>query len=124
MQGLTMHLFETHVPVKNTETSRKFYQDIVGLSFAYRDPVRDIVFMWVGGDRRSMVGLWGPDTHYGAPRKCHFAIAVPLPALISASERLNGLGVPTRNFFGERTTEPSVIGWMPSAQIYFSDSDG
>ena len=26
--------------------------------------------------------------------------------------------------FWERTTEPSVIGWVPSAQIYFRDPDG
>jgi len=25
---------------------------------------------------------------------------------------------------GEKTTEPSVIGWMPSAQLYFRDRDG
>jgi len=34
------------------------------------------------------------------------------------------LGVTTRNFTDEETTEPSVIGWMPSAQIYFRDPDG
>jgi lactoylglutathione lyase len=119
-----MHLFETHVPVKNTETARSFYQEIVGLEFAHRDPVRDIVFLWIGSDRRSMVGLWGPDTHYGVPRKCHFAIAVSLPQLVSTCGRLNDLGIHTRNFFGDQTTEPSVIGWMPSAQIYFSDPDG
>jgi len=120
-----MFLFETHLPVANTEVSRKFYVDVMGLAFAYRDPTRDIVFLWIGPDKRSMLGLWGPDTVYGKhPRKCHFAIAVPLPTLLAAGERLHGLGVPTRNFFGESTTEPSVIGWMPSAQIYFSDPDG
>ena len=30
----------------------------------------------------------------------------------------------TRNFADEATTEPSVIGWMPSAQLYFDDPDG
>jgi lactoylglutathione lyase len=30
----------------------------------------------------------------------------------------------TRGFEGNLTREPSVIGWMPSAQIYFRDPDG
>jgi hypothetical protein len=47
-----------------------------------------------------------------------------LPQLVSTCGRLNDLGIHTRNFFGDQTTEPSVIGWMPSAQIYFSDPDG
>jgi acetyl esterase/lipase len=31
---------------------------------------------------------------------------------------------PTYNFARTETTEPSVIGWMPSAQLYFRDPDG
>jgi len=118
-------LYETHVPVVSTQASERFYLDVVGLTFAYRDPTRDIVFLWIGPDKRSMLGLWGPDTVYGRHHhKCHFALAVPLPELLAVGERLNGLGVPTHNFFGEETTEPCVIGWMPSAQRYFSDPDG
>jgi lactoylglutathione lyase len=120
-----MYLYETHVSVANTETSKAFYVDIVGLDFAFRDPVRDIVFLWVGKDRRSMLGLWGPGTLYGTPfRKSHFAIAVELPELLLAGNRLNSLRIRTYNFAGEETTEPSVIGWMPSAQLYFNDPDG
>src|SRR5436190_12033494 len=120
-----MHLFETHVPVTSTETSAKFYVDIVGLEFAYRDPDRDIVFLWIGTGRRSMLGLWGPTTTRGGrPHECHFAIALSLPELLLAGKRLNDLGVAARNFMEEETTEPSVIGWMPSAQLYFRDPDG
>lgn len=120
-----MHLYETHLPVQNTEASRKFYVDAVLLEFAYRDPGRDIVFLWIGTDRRSMLGLWGPTTSYGShPRKWHFAIALTLSELLAAGNRLKGLGISTRNFAGEETTEPSVIGWMPSAQLYFRDIDG
>lgn len=56
-----MHLYETHVPVASTETSAKFYVDIVELEFAYRDSGRDVVFLWIGTGRRSMLGLWGAD---------------------------------------------------------------
>ena len=120
-----MHLYETHVAVASTEKSAKFYLEVVGLKIAYRDPGRDIVFLWVGTNRRSMLGLWGPTTLYGQhPHPSHFAIALSLPKLLEASERLNGMGIATRNFAGEETAEPSVIGWMPSAQLYFRDPDG
>jgi lactoylglutathione lyase len=46
-----------------------------------------------------------------------------LPELLIAGKRLNSLGVSTRDFAGEETAEPSVIGWMPSAQLYFRDPD-
>jgi catechol 2,3-dioxygenase-like lactoylglutathione lyase family enzyme len=120
-----VYLYETHVPVASTEASEKFYRDVLGLTFAYRDPTRDVTFLWIGPDRRNMLGLWGPGTAYGTHHhKHHFALAVSLPELLAAGDRLAGLGVPTHNFFGEKTTEPSVIGWMPSAQLYFCDPDG
>src|SRR3954447_20064246 len=125
MRETPMHLYETHLPVANTEASKKFYVDVVGLEFAYRDPGRDIVFLFVGTDRRSMLGLWGPTTTYGRdPHHCHLAIAIPLPELLVVGRRLNELGIATSNFAGVATTEPSVIGWMPSAQLYFRDPDG
>ena len=102
-----------------------FYRNVVDLEFAYRDPTRDIVFLWIGSNKQSMLGLWGPDTSYGRePSKRHFAIALTLPELLAAGQRLNEQQVVTTNFFGEQTTEPSVIGWVPSAQLYFSDPDG
>ena len=52
------------------------------------------------------------------------AFNVPLAELLAASERLNAAGIQTQNFAGEKTTEPSVIGWMPSALLYFRDCDG
>jgi lactoylglutathione lyase len=120
-----MYLYETHLPVTNTDASKRFYVDVVGLSFAYRDPSRDIVFLWIGENRRSMLGLWGPGTLYGKPlHACHLAIAVELPELLAAGKRLNAMGVRTFNFAREETTEPSVIGWMPSAQLYFEDPNG
>ena len=120
-----MRLYETHLPVTNTGGSARFYSEVVGLTFAYRDPTRDIVFLWVGPERNSMLGLWGPTTDLGRDfHKSHFAIAVPLSDLLAASARLNAAGISTTNFAGEQTAEPSVIGWMPSAQFYFTDPDG
>src|SRR5437016_13482092 len=115
-----MYLYETHVPVQNTEASQKFYLEVVGLEFAYRDPERDMVFLWIGSNRRSLLGLWGPSTAYGRDfHKCHFAIALSLPELLASGNRLASSGIACQNFLGDKTGEPSVIGWMPSAQIYF-----
>jgi lactoylglutathione lyase len=123
---LFMHLYETHLPVADTERSARFYVEVLGLTFGYRDPGRDIVFLYIGADRRSMLGLWGPGTTHGRDREVcrHFAIAVTLEELLAAGEHLNALGIATRNFAGDETAEPSVIGWMPSAQLYFRDPDG
>lgn len=38
--------------------------------------------------------------------------------------RLQSLGIKTSGFNGIHSSEPSVIGWMPSAQVYFPDPDG
>jgi lactoylglutathione lyase len=72
-----------------------------------------------------MLGLWGPSTTLGREfHKCHIAFKVPLAELLAAGERLKTAGIQTQNFAGWKTTEPSVIGWMPSAQLYFRDRDG
>jgi len=123
-----MHLYETHLPVTNTEIAKAFYTEIVGLPFAYRDPTRDIVFLWATSKEQGMIGLWGPGTVYGREngiaRKCHVAFAFSLDQLLAAIEKLNKHGIEILGFGGDKTQEPTVIGWMPSAQIYFRDPDG
>jgi lactoylglutathione lyase len=123
-----MHLYETHLPVADTEIAKDFYTKIVGLPFAYRDPTRDIVFLWAVSKEQGMIGLWGPTTVYGredgSPGKCHIAFAVSLDQLLVAIRNLNEHGIETLGFGGNKTDEPTVIGWMPSAQIYFRDPDG
>jgi lactoylglutathione lyase len=44
--------------------------------------------------------------------------------LLDAPKRLETLGIAPLSFFGAETTEPSVIGWMPAAALYFRDPDG
>ena len=53
-----MYLYETHLPVRSTEESQAFYLDAVSLEFAHRDPTRDVIFLWIGRNKRSMLGLW------------------------------------------------------------------
>ncbi len=123
-----MQLYETHIPVSDIEQSIAFYRDIVGLTPAYSQPKRSVAFMYVGDSQHGMLGLWGPNSLYGWQNdqrfKSHFAIALPLEALIATPARLAAAGIEVNGFDGITTTEPSVIGWMPSAQLYFRDPDG
>ena len=123
-----MHLYETHLPVADTNIAQRFYQDIVGLPFAYRDPTRDIVFLWADAKPKAIIGLWGPNTVYGRQngiaQRCHVAFAVSLDELFAAIEKLNANNIEILGFDGKTSRGPTVIGWMPSAQIYFRDPDG
>jgi lactoylglutathione lyase len=123
-----MHLYETHLPVNDTGNSEAFYRKVIGLPFAYRDPTRDIVFLWVDEKQKSMIGLWGASTGYGRLNgvftPCHLAFAVLPDQLTRAIEQLSACGIETRGLDGQPCQEPSVIGWMPSAQFYFRDPDG
>jgi hypothetical protein len=66
-----------------------------------------------------MIGLWGPSTIYGRDfRRSHLAFAVSLEELLTAGRRLRRNRVICQDFNGKQTDEPSVIGWMPSAQLY------
>jgi len=44
--------------------------------------------------------------------------------LLDAPKRLKDNGIIPLSFFGEESIEPSVIGWMPAAAVYFRDPDG
>jgi len=123
-----MRLYETHLPVANTEVAKDFYTTVVGFPFAYHDPTCDIIFLWAASNEQGMIGLWGPNTAYGQEngmaRKCHLAFAVSFDQLLAAIKKLNECGIKTLGFGGHQTQEPTVIGWMPSAQTYFRDPDG
>src|SRR5258706_4855877 len=99
-----MHLYETHIPVADTRRSEAFYREIIGLPFAYRDPSRDIAFMWVDEKEKSMLGLWGPGTARGPKpgmvQACHFAFAVSFEQLLAAIATLERHGIATARFGG------------------------
>jgi len=79
--------------------------------------------LWIGDSRRSMLGLWSLDT---APLglTLHVALEVTMNDLLDAPIRLKAQGIMPISFFGIETMEPSVIGWMPAAALYFRDPDG
>src|SRR6266566_4066951 len=70
-----------------------------------------------------MLGLWSMGS---APMgmQLHIDFDMALDDVLSAPERLRTQGIEPLSFFDEPTSEPSVIGWMPAAAIYFRDPDG
>jgi catechol-2,3-dioxygenase len=49
-----MHLYETHLLVTDTKIAERFYREIVGLAFAYRDSTRDIISPLAGAKQKGM----------------------------------------------------------------------
>jgi lactoylglutathione lyase len=121
-------LFETHLTVSDIQRSIRFYCDIVGLSLAYEIPDRGAAFFWIGDPShssiRSMLGIWSIGTTPISIR-LHVAFEVEdINDLLSAPQQLKAKGIMPLSFFGTESMEPSVIGWMPAAAIYFNDPDG
>jgi lactoylglutathione lyase len=116
-------LFETHLTVHDLGRSVAFYRDVVGLPVALELPERGAAFHWIGGPGEAMLGLWSLGS---APMglSLHVAFTVALDDVLLACDRLRGAGVTPLSFFEEETSEPSVIGWMPAAAVYFHDPDG
>ena len=116
-------LYEAHLSVSDLGRSIAFYRDALGLPLALELPERSAAFLWVGDRERSMLGLWSLGS---APMglSLHVAFDVALDDLLEAPQRLRANGITPLSFFGEETTEPSVIGWMPAAAVYFRDPDG
>ena len=116
-------LFETHLTVSSIDRSRAFYRDVVGLPVALEVPERAAVFHWIGAPGEAMLGLWSIGS---APMnmQLHVALTTPLDEVLAACEHLRAHGVTPLSFFGTETDEPSVIGWMPAAAVYFRDPDG
>lgn len=101
----------------------RFYRDALGLEVAFEVPDRGAAFLWCGGAGRSMLGLWSIGS-MPMGMTLHVAFEVTLDDVLAAPDRLRAVGIEPLSFFGEPAREPSVIGWMPAAAIYFRDPDG
>ena len=77
----------------------------------------------VGPPGHSMLGLW---TVGHAPQhlSLHLAFRTSVANVIDAFNQLRSVGVTPLSFFTTEADEPSVIGWMPAAAVYFRDPDG
>ena len=116
-------LFETHLTVSNLQRSIDFYHNILGLELALQVSQRNAAFFWIGDSRHSMLGLCSLGT-VPLGLTLHIAFEVCLDDLLDAAKRLKAQGIMPLSFFGMETMEPSVIGWMPAAALYFRDPDG
>jgi lactoylglutathione lyase len=116
-------LFESHLTVSDLDRSIAFYRDVVGLELAYEIPDRGGAFFWCGAAGDSMLGLWSLGS-MPMSLSLHLAFAVDLDELLAAPQRLHAHGVQPLSFYGQPTEEPSAIGWMPAAALYFRDPDG
>src|SRR5882724_261526 len=116
-------LFETHLTVADLPRSIAFYRDIVGLEVALELPERGAAFHWIGRPGQAMLGLWSIGS---APMnmQLHIAFEMDLKDVLAAPARLRAEGVEPLSFFGEPAEEPSYIGWMPAAAVYFRDPSG
>ena len=116
-------LFEAHLTVSELDRAVAFYRDVVGLEPAFDLPDRGAAFLWIGAPGVSMLGLWAAGE---APQRLslHLAFRTSVTDILGADDHLRSVGVTPLSFFGTETEEPSVIGWMPAAAIYFRDPDG
>jgi lactoylglutathione lyase len=112
-----------HLTVGDLDRSAVSYRDVVGLPLALEAPAIGAAFFWVGGPGEAMLGLW---TLGSAPMglSLHVAFETSLENVLGASERLRSSGVTPLSFYAAETSEPTVIGWMPAAAVYFRDPDG
>ena len=119
----TTGLFETHLTVSNLDRSIAFYRDIVGLPLALVLEERGAAFFWIGRPGEAMLGLWSLGS-MPMGLSLHIALEASLEDILAACDGLRSNGVTPLSFFGAETSEPSVIGWMPAAAVYFRDPDG
>lgn len=52
------------------------------------------------------------------------AFSLPRDEVLAAPGRLHAAGVEPLSFCDQLTDEPTVLGWMPAAAVYFRDPDG
>jgi lactoylglutathione lyase len=70
-----------------------------------------------------MLGLWSiRSSPIGLA--LHIAFKSSLESVLGACDRLRRQKVTRLSFFATETTEPSVIGWIPAAAVYFRDPAG
>ena len=116
-------LFEVHLTVRNLDLAIGFYRDILGFTVAHVTSDHQAAFLWIGRDRKAMLGLWAAGS---APQSVtlHTAFRVSLAGVLVAPDFLRNAGITPLDFDGRPTDLPVVLAWMPAAAIYFRDLDG
>src|SRR5205814_1154276 len=101
-------IFETHVYTTDLARAMDFYGQTLGLEQAFIVPEREVVFFWIGGHGNAMLGVWGvPQQEW---RQSHFGFTIGREQIDAALAGLRAAGIPLRDFWGQPTADPSVIG--------------
>ncbi|WP_294302895.1 VOC family protein [uncultured Chryseobacterium sp.] len=115
-------LYETHIQLSDLEKAVAFYIEILGLELAHRDETRPIVFLWIGNNKTSMLGLWEQKENL---QTRHFAFTAEKDDILNfSSEFLKSKNLKPYNFLKDGSEKPMVFAWMPAVAIYFNDPDG
>lgn len=115
-------LYETHIQVSDLKKSVEFYTRVLGLKLAHYDKNRPIAFLWIGEDKKAMLGLWEQKENL---QKRHFAFSCDKEFILDSAEVfLNNRQLKPYNFLKTQSVSPMVFSWMPALAIYFDDRDG
>jgi len=115
-------LYETHIQVSNLEAAVQFYTEIIGLQLAHYDDTRPIAFLWIGENKKAMLGLWEQKDNL---QKRHFAFSCSKDFILkSANTFLEERALEAYNFLKDGSNKPMVFAWMPALALYFDDPDG
>jgi lactoylglutathione lyase len=114
-------LYETFVYVSDFQRSRRFYEDLLGLTVGWLSEERRIVLYWVGPPGHSMLGIVERASEKMSPQ--HFSFEIALGDMKEAVSFLERRGIRGHNMI-DKGPSPQVHGWMPAVSLYFEDPDG
>lgn len=114
-------LYETFLYVSDFQRSRRFYEDLLGLTVGWLSEERRIVLYWVGPPGTSMLGI----VERASERVLlqHFSFQIALDDMKDAFSFLERRGITGHNLI-DKGPSPQVHGWMPAVSLYFEDPDG
>ena len=114
-------LYETFVYVTDFQRSRRFYEDVLGLTVGWLSEERRSVLYWVGPPGNAMLGVVERASDKLALQ--HFSFSIALDDMKEAVSFLERRGIRGHNLI-DKGPSPQVHGWMPAVSLYFDDPDG
>jgi len=114
-------LYETFVYVSDIQRSRRFYEDVLGLTVGWLSEERKSVLYWVGPPGNSMLGVVerAPDKE----ALQHFSFSIALDDMKQTVSFLERRGIRCHNLI-DKGPSPQMHSWMPAVSLYFEDPDG